>query len=308
MMIVRSMSERVWRKEDGCELLNPALFDAAQRHAHAVTRPAQAAKGVRSQHQHNDVMPSAPVRLFLVRHGEVGANVELRYLGHRDDPLSERGAWQAVQLAQAFVALPVKAIYTSPLRRAADTAAEIGRVHQLPVQVDERLREAGFGNWEGATRAEVLARSPEDGALLAAWEGDPGVAPPGGESLQAIQTRVLTFVQEVAAGRPGEDIVLVSHVGPIKAILCAALQVPLTTARHLFLDPATISVVDWAAQPVVRLFNAHGHLGWESRAGWRADAAQGRIVARWSTSLVLPQCGRRSKRLNRPCIAPSRRV
>jgi broad specificity phosphatase PhoE len=67
----------------------------------------------------------------------------------------------------------------------------------------------------------------------------------------------------------GQTIVLVSHVGPIKAILCAALHVPLTTARHLFLDPATISVVDWGARPLVRLFNAHGHLGWEA-ARWMA--------------------------------------
>ncbi len=209
------------------------------------------------------------VRLFLVRHGQASANVELRYLGHRDDPLSEHGAWQALQLGQALASLPIEGVYTSPLRRAADTAGQIGRAHQLPVQVDERLLEAGFGDWEGLTRAEVLARSSQDSALLAAWESDPGAAPPGGESLQAVQARVLAFVEEAAARHSGAGLVLVSHVGPIKAILCAAMQVPLTTAGHLFLDPATISVVDWSARPLVRLFNAHGHLGWEA-ARWMA--------------------------------------
>jgi len=120
------------------------------------------------------------------------------------------------------------------------------------------------------TRAEVLARSLHDGALLAAWESDPGAAPPGGESLQAVQGRVLALLQDVAAEHSGAGIVLVSHVGPIKAILCAALQAPLTTARHLFLDPATISVVDWGTPPLVRLFNTHGHLGWEA-ARWMAS-------------------------------------
>ncbi len=60
---------------------------------------------------------------------------------------------------------------------------------------------------------------------------------------------------------------VVSHMGPIKALLCAALDVPLTVARRLFLDPGTVSVVDWSTPPVVRLVNSHAHLGWAS-ARW----------------------------------------
>ncbi len=218
-------------------------------------------------------MRMSPLRLFLVRHGEAVANVEMRYLGHRDDPLSEHGASQAVQLSRALAPLPISAIITSPLRRAADTAAKIAQAHQVPIQTDERLREGGFGEWEGLSRAEVLARSHQDRLLLADWEGNPSAAPPGGESLEVVQARSIALVQEVAAMYAGQWIVLVSHVGPIKTLLCAAMKAPLSTTRHLFLDPATISVVDWSDQPVVRLFNAHGHLGWEA-ARWMATRSQ----------------------------------
>jgi len=78
---------------------------------------------------------------------------------------------------------------------------------------------------------------------------------------------VIAFADDVVRDHAGETLAVVSHMGPIKALLCAALDVPLTGARRLFLDPATVSVVDWSTRPVVRLINSHGHLGW-SNARW----------------------------------------
>ncbi len=213
------------------------------------------------------MIPTAYVRLFLVRHGEAAANIEMRYLGSQDDALTERGTWQAEQLAHALGQLPITAVYTSPLRRTAMTAAAIAQACNLPVQADVRLREGAFGAWEGLTRAEVLARSDQDAALLAQWERDPGCAPPEGDSLETVQSRSLACIQDLQTRHPDDWIVLVSHVSPIKALLCAALGVPLTVGRQLFLDPATISVIDWGERPIVRLFNAHAHLGWDS-ARW----------------------------------------
>jgi broad specificity phosphatase PhoE len=65
----------------------------------------------------------------------------------------------------------------------------------------------------------------------------------------------------------GSSVVLVSHVGPIKALLATVLEMPLQSSRRLFLDPGTISVVEWGAQRILRLFNSHAHLGWSS-ARW----------------------------------------
>lgn len=204
------------------------------------------------------------LRLLLVRHGEVLSNRELRYVGARDEPLVASGVEQAVRLAAAIAPLPVRAVYSSPLDRARETGRRIAAAREVPLRLEPRLREQSFGDWEGLTRAEVLARDEES---LLRWESDLATAPPGGEPLTEVQARVLGLVAELARGHRGEWVALVSHVGPIKALLCAALGAPLATARRMFLDPGTLSVVDWSDRPVVRLFNAHGHLGWEA-ARW----------------------------------------
>ncbi len=216
-------------------------------------------------------MHTGVLRLFLIRHGEAVGNTEMRYLGCQDDPLTEHGHWQADCLAQAFRTLPIQAIYTSPLQRTVATASAIAHACERPLHVEARLREASSGIWEGLTRAEVLARSAEDAQHLHQWEQNADCAPPGGESLQAVQVRTLEFIDELVCTYTNEWLALVTHVSPIKALLCATLNMPLINARHLFLDPATISVIDWGHKPVLRLFNAHAHLGWTA-ARWMQTA------------------------------------
>ncbi len=207
-------------------------------------------------------------RLILVRHGETEANREFRYIGARDDALTEYGRAQAVQLAEALSTLPVAAVYSSPRQRACHTALPIAAHHGLTVQVLDDLCECDFGTWEGLSRAEVLARSAQDSEHLHSWERDTAIAPPDGESLEMMYRRVSAAVETLVQMHPDQTIVLVSHVGPIKAVLCAALAAPVSSAFRIFLDPATISVVDWRQTlPVVRLLNSHGHLGWQ-QARW----------------------------------------
>jgi broad specificity phosphatase PhoE len=189
----------------------------------------------------------------------------MRYLGSRDEPLADSGLRQAEMLGEALAPLPVRAVYASPLRRAADTASRIAATREVDVRLEPRLREQCFGEWDGLTRGEILAGEGREHLLR--WEADLGLPPPGGESLTAVQERVLDLVGDLARAHAGDWIALVSHVGPIKALLCAALGVPLAAARRMFLDPATLSVVDWGERPIVRLFNAHAHLGWQA-ARW----------------------------------------
>jgi broad specificity phosphatase PhoE len=207
------------------------------------------------------------VRLFLVRHGETADNKEMRYIGLRDLPLTAHGMQQARIAGNALAAFPVRIIVSSALRRAVDTAAAIGEACGAEVRIDARLAEGSFGNWEGKTRAEVLKISGRDAEWLARWESDAAFAPPGGESIEDIQRRMLDLVRELKNEFPGCGVVLVSHVGPIKALLAAAMDIPLMSTRRLFLDPGTISVVEWGSQPLLRLFNSHAHLGWSS-ARW----------------------------------------
>ena len=208
-------------------------------------------------------------RLFIARHGETLANREYRFIGSRDDPLSEHGRVQAAQLAGALAVFPIAAVYSSPMQRAWQTALPVAERHNLSVQRTDALRESSYGEWEGMSRAEILARSPEDARYFHKWEHDTNLAPPGGESLVAMQERVCSGVEQLALAHPDQGIVLVSHVGPIKALLCTALGVPISTSARIFLDPATISVVDWRdrTHAVVRLVNSHAHLGWQ-QARW----------------------------------------
>src|SRR5437588_9399416 len=128
-------------------------------------------------------------RLFLVRHGETIANRSFRYIGVSDEPLSEHGSIQAQQLAEALSILPIKAVYSSPLQRAYNTAMPIAQRLGLEVQRVDALSECSFGAWEGLTHAEVIASGEEHAQHLKTWERDATIAPPGGESFAEMQRR-----------------------------------------------------------------------------------------------------------------------
>jgi len=207
------------------------------------------------------------VRFFLVRHGETADNIQMRYLGTRDEPLTRRGVRQARLVARALSQLPIRIVISSPLRRAADTAERIRKACGVELRLDSRLAEGSFGSWEGRTREEVLNLGSRDAALLDRWESEPSFAPPGGESIENVQKRMVELAEELKGEFPDSSLALVSHVGPIKALLAAALAAPLQSARRLFLDPGTVSMVEWSARAFLRLFNSHAHLGWPA-ARW----------------------------------------
>lgn len=212
-------------------------------------------------------MDSESVRLFLVRHGEVDANRSYRYLGRRDDALNDIGRGQADALAAALSGLTIDSVVSSPLRRAGETAQGVADRLGLKVETDPRLVELDFGDWDGLSRTEVVTSSEEDRRFLEAWEIDPTIPTPNGESLAQLQGRAVGLADELLATRSGSTMVLVSHMGIIKTLLLAALNLPLKSARRIFLDPATISVIDWGDAPVVRLVNGHAHLGF-GNARW----------------------------------------
>jgi probable phosphoglycerate mutase len=207
------------------------------------------------------------MRFVLIRHGEADGNQEMRYLGTTDAPLTPLGQVQAAQLARAAGVFHVTAIYTSPLVRARQTAEALAALYDLRMMEDGRLREEAFGDWENRTRAEVQATAA---VQLAAWESGDETAPPGGESLAQVRERVLACADALAAAHPGQTVALVSHVGPIKLLVCAALGLPPSGARRMWLDPASICVVDWRPAPegsdpgqrtgVLRVYNAVAHL------------------------------------------------
>ncbi|MEM7481387.1 MAG: histidine phosphatase family protein [Acidobacteriota bacterium] len=200
--------------------------------------------------------PSPSVRLFLIRHGITAANREMRFVGARDDPLTAEGHRQAEGIARMLSSVRLAALLSSPAARTRETAEPLRRAGDLPLGIDHRLREMSFGDWEGRRQDEITAAK---GGLeaLRRWQAKPESAPPGGgESFASVQRRLVELADELAQRHDGERIALITHVGPIKALLYAALGLPLTESGRLFLDPATVHVIDWSRRPTVRLINA----------------------------------------------------
>lgn len=187
-------------------------------------------------------------RLLLVRHGEAQGNRELRYLGVTDPPLTATGEEQARRLAEALRGAPLRALYSSPLLRARATAEALARTvagddtPPLAPRLEPGLREQDYGAWEGLTFAEAQALTPQ---AHAAWERGEVDAPPDGESLARLRERSVACATALAERHRGEVIALVSHVGPIKALVCAALGLPAQAARRMWLNPASVCIIDW---------------------------------------------------------------
>jgi 2,3-bisphosphoglycerate-dependent phosphoglycerate mutase len=163
--------------------------------------------------------------IHLARHGETDWNRELRWQGHADPPLNEEGRRQADALATRLVATPLAAVYSSDLRRAAETAEIVAGRLGLPVATDPALREIDVGSWEGFTLAELEARSPE---AVARWEETGEHGWEGGESHEQMAARVREAVRSIAARHDGEEVLVVTHGGPIRALkaLAAGLDYP----------------------------------------------------------------------------------
>lgn len=186
---------------------------------------------------------SAHVRLLLVRHGETLWNREGRYQGRSDVPLSERGQAQARALAAALRGEPIAAVYTSPLRRAYDTAAPIAAAHDLAPIVEPRLVEIHQGAWEGLRPAEIEQGWP---ALYARWLTAPtSVRLPGGETLGEVQARVLGALADLAAQWAGQTVCLVAHKVSLAVIKAVAQGTPLTEVLALMPPNAAAEPVLW---------------------------------------------------------------
>jgi broad specificity phosphatase PhoE len=200
-----------------------------------------------------------PTTLYLVRHGSTAHSAQWRFSGQNHMPLDEAGRVQAAALAKARPMSTVTAIVSSPVLRARQTADAIADELGLEVRVEDGLAETDFGRWEGMTFAEVEQRRSEE---LTRWLASTAVAPPGGESFDAVAARVRRARDRIVAAHPGQVVAAVSHVTPIKTIVRLALDAPPVALFKMHLDTASISRVDYYADgnASVRLLNDTHHL------------------------------------------------
>jgi alpha-ribazole phosphatase len=193
-------------------------------------------------------------RLLLIRHLEPDRSVHGRAYGSLDAPLSALARDQAAKLAQALDGVRLDAVYTSPRRRALETATPLAVQRQLVPVVHEGLREIDFGEIEGSRYEEVEKDRPD---LFRSWMSHPtGVSFPGGESFADLRLRVLGAAEEILARHPGSAVALVAHGGVTRAIVAASLSMPDEALFRLDQAYGAVSVVDWFGEaPVVRALN-----------------------------------------------------
>jgi len=171
----------------------------------------------------------------LMRHGEpVGGR---KYRGQLDDPLSEKG-WQEMRQKVADHA-PWRGIVSSPLLRCREFAEDLSACHQLPLAFDERLKEVGFGIWEGKTAAQLVEQDPDQ---IRRFKADPvNARPAGAEPLPAFYQRVATALDEIIKRHQHEQVLIICHAGVIRMALAHALGIPLLNAYRIEVASAALT-------------------------------------------------------------------
>jgi probable phosphoglycerate mutase len=186
--------------------------------------------------------PAAPpvTRLVLARHAvteQTGPLLSGRTPGIH---LSDKGREQAAALGTRLAALPVAAIYASPIERTTQTAEAIAHHHGLPVRPLPGVIEADYGEWTGGKIAELaktdLWRTVQRAPSRARF--------PSGESLTEMQTRMVSAIETVVADHPGELVVVVSHADPIKAAIAHYTGLHLDLFQRIMVSPASVTVFE----------------------------------------------------------------
>ncbi|MFM8634574.1 MAG: histidine phosphatase family protein [Planctomycetia bacterium] len=208
---------------------------------------------------------------YLIRHGESVSNLEGRVQGQEDVELSSLGQRQAVAVASWSMSMlrgdssTIEEIWSSPLRRARDTAAPIAEALGLPLRIDDRLRELHAGVFQGHLWADLESRFPD---AVARWRsGDADYCIPGGESRAALAARGREALESLAS-RPVRGMIVVAHGGILTAalgslvgrthpLLAAAAERPFTKLPAL--SNGSITLVEWPGPSLVS-FNETTHL------------------------------------------------
>jgi broad specificity phosphatase PhoE len=194
--------------------------------------------------------------LYVVRHGRTESNASGLLLGRGDPPLDDLGVLQARAVAAAIGS--VDRVVASPLLRTRQTAEEFGQA----IELDDRWIELDYGEFEGRP---VIDIPPE---TWAAWRNDLDWAPPGGESHRRLGARVRSACDDLLDEAAIRDIVVVTHVSPIKAALAWALGVGDEVAWRCFVATAAVMTIGTGrAGPSLRGFNDTSHLGGPEELG-----------------------------------------
>ena len=189
------------------------------------------------------------MNIWLARHGETDWNVRRLMQGTTDTELNENGLAQAAKLGEAMKDSEIAHVYTSCLKRAAQTARIVADCLGVPCEVRGGLHETGLGEWEGRVWKDIREEEPE---ITARWMADRrNTRPPKGETYQEVLDRVIAAVVRIARENT-QDVMIVSHNGTIKAFLAELYGTPLETMGEDYPTPNAGAVKVDAAKVLER--------------------------------------------------------
>lgn len=200
--------------------------------------------------------------LLFIRHGQTTWNVEHLLPGQLPGiPLTETGREQAERLAEALKILPITAIISSPLERARDTAGYLARARELPVRLEDDLKDTDVGPWAGKNYNELHK-------VDAAWKEfvrDPTRAPEGVETFPQVQQRVVAAVEGwLKREETGNYPAFVAHADVVKLLLAHYMELETARASWLFIENASVSIVELEQEQRPRIIS----VSWSPRPGW----------------------------------------
>ncbi len=171
--------------------------------------------------------------LILLRHGESVLNRGAKLLGSSDPHLTDLGRQQAAKASEKLKS--IRNVISSPLTRALETAEIVSPNQQI--KVDTRWREINYGQYEGLNLEDLSEE------VRAKWKSDPGFCPPGGESLISVSQRVSCALEDLRNQACESDVLVVSHVSPIKAAVALALGVDMSIAWKMRLSLCSLTTI-----------------------------------------------------------------
>jgi probable phosphoglycerate mutase len=197
--------------------------------------------------------------IFLVRHGQSEYNAKKIIQGHIDTALTPLGFVQARLAGEALKKHNIQKIFSSDLRRAYQTATTIGDVLGLPVEVDKRIREMHFGEWEGRTYEHIYANNMED---FQNWLKSPVACPlPSQEDINDFTNRLNSFLNYILSLKE-ENILVVGHGGSIQGLICIACNIGIENVWGLMHNNTGISKIEYGEKNCgeIKFLNDSEHL------------------------------------------------
>ena len=188
--------------------------------------------------------------IYLLRHGQTDWNIVRRYQGASDIPLNQTGLLQVQNTANKIAALEIDftAIYSSPQKRAYQTALAASEELGLPILQDARLREVNLGEWEGRLSSEIKQNDFERNQI---WHQNPlAVRPPGahGEAVMEVVERVRAVLDEIAELHPEGTVLVATHGFTLAVAVCLAQDIDLNSVFEHIPGNAEFTRIEWTSR------------------------------------------------------------